>query len=564
MTKRGELYIIGGLVSSTLVSGLILSSSTATAETYSKSALIRVQAACTMDGIVSTPHTDTIANGTYRSEIGETVISAVCNDGGGFGVYAIGFTSDVDGNNVMKHDTDDTFNIATGIATSGNTSNWAMKLAAVENGTDTPTIENGFSSYKAVPSNYTLVASYPNATTTGSNVAFLTHYAAYISLAQHSGVYTGKVKYVMVHPSTGPAPVKESTDDGFLDDDPDPTNPTTHTDGNNNEITWNGGTLSRAYELYYKNTLHKGMYVPTGNGEYKVATSSADYQGIAASEYRFSAQDMVPEICENTTVTFSDTKVIDERDNKSYTIRKMDDGRCWFVDNLELDLADTSVQTKMSSENTNASSEALGYLFNGGASMTSGNATNGYMSSAAFESMYTTTQDRSAYGYVTPLAGTASGSGATDQYGYRIGYSYNYCAASAGTFCYGGEGGTLDGYGDCGAPIDRPNTAIDAEYDICPTGWRLPTAGAATGGDPDAGEITRLYALLNSHPSETHFDFPTVSINRVWTSTRMSGNMFVEFMTALQYDRGNSNTPYSTGGGGRKGSYGIRCIAKNQ
>ena len=421
---------VGSLVGATALSAMVLSSSTASAETYSKSALIRVQAACTMDGIVSTPHTDTIANGTYRSEIGETVISAVCNDGGGFGVYAIGFTNDVDGNNVMKHDTDDTFNIATGIATSGNTSNWAMKLAAVENGTDTPTIENGFSSYKAVPSNYTLVASYPNATTTGSNVAFLTHYAAYISLAQHSGVYTGKVKYVMVHPSTGPAPQKECLDfecaAGDLPDYPDPSD------------------LTKRYH------------------------AMQDIQNIC------------PKVKTPTTADATPPSIglIDLRDNKIYHVAKLVDGRCWMQDSLALDLTDSDVQTAMTTHDyTNASATTLGYLFNGG-----GTAESKYASVAVAEYPETWSNTFSVPNLYKGAAGTVPNEAISIANDWKAGIYYNACAAFAGGYCY------TDEYNGAGNPPEVNSEQnpcspsgdcdrLDILEDICPSGWRLPTGG---------------------------------------------------------------------------------------
>ena len=322
MTKRGELYIIGGLVSSTLVSGLILSSSAATAETYTKSALIRVQAACTMDGTVTTAHSATIAGGTYREGIGESIVSVACNDAGGFGVYAIGFTDDTDGKNVLAHGTEDV-SIATGTATSGNTSNWAMKLEAYENGNNTPTIENGYGSYKAVPDDYTLVASYPNATSATDDVIFRTYYSAYIAMTQRAGTYTGKVKYVMVHPATGPAPEKECLD----------------------------------FEC--------------------AGANEPDYPGPSGSQ-RYRAMQSIATICPKIktpdfgSMTFPTTTLIDLRDNKLYSVAKLPDGHCWMLDDLALDLTDSSIQTAMTTHDwTNASQTSLGYLFNGGASMES-------------------------------------------------------------------------------------------------------------------------------------------------------------------------------------------------
>ena len=73
----------------------------------------------------------------------------------------------------------------------------------------------------------------------------------------------------------------------------------------------------------------------------------------------------------------------------------------------------------------------------------------------------------------------------------KIGVYYNYCAASAGSYCYG------SGTSTTGSPSSDPNTttsptARDITSDICPVGWRMATSGsydATTGG----GDYQNLY-----------------------------------------------------------------------
>ncbi len=71
----------------------------------------------------------------------------------------------------------------------------------------------------------------------------------------------------------------------------------------------------------------------------------------------------------------------------------------------------------------------------------------------------------------------------------KIGIYYNFCAASAGSYCY-----------TSGASINRPNTAIDAAEDICPSGWRMPTGGAisTSGNNNGGGEFQNLYSKYNN------------------------------------------------------------------
>ena len=52
-------------------------------------------------------------------------------------------------------------------------------------------------------------------------------------------------------------------------------------------------------------------------------------------------QDMTPEICENTSTDLEYT-LTDKRDGSKYTVRKLDDGKCWMTSNLKLKLPASS------------------------------------------------------------------------------------------------------------------------------------------------------------------------------------------------------------------------------
>lgn len=165
---------------------------------------IKVPVACTMSGVGMDSHTATIMNGNHNSNIGTTTVTAFCNDNRGFAIYAIGYTDEIDGKNVMVSSVSSDHDIVTGTATNGN-SQWAMKLSAVTSPTPTHpvTIQNGFDSFHTVPDDYTLVAKRETSTDVGANAegaSFTSTYQIYVSPTQPSGTYTGKVKYVMVHP----------------------------------------------------------------------------------------------------------------------------------------------------------------------------------------------------------------------------------------------------------------------------------------------------------------------------------------------------------------------------
>lgn len=201
------------LIGLTFFSGLILSSSFASAEddTVIDNINISIPSACTMYGDGTYSHTATINNGTYATDIGTTTIQAFCNDSDGFAIYAIGYTDDTDGKNVMSGNVGSDYDIQTGTGTSGN-SQWAMKLATNSEATYPLTLQNGYGSYHIIPDDYELVAKRTSNTDVGQGAvgSILTStYQVFISNNQPAGTYIGQVKYVMVHPHNTDTPVRE-------------------------------------------------------------------------------------------------------------------------------------------------------------------------------------------------------------------------------------------------------------------------------------------------------------------------------------------------------------------
>ena len=177
-----------------------------------------VPVACTLDKTVSTEHQASVPVGTYRTDIGETAFNVICNDSNGFAIYAVGYSGDEFGNTTMVPTVGGAANaIATGVATSGDTSNWAMKLTAVA-GDFAPTLETGFNAYHVIPSAYTKVASFGSNTDASIGSSFKSTYATFISTAQPADTYTGKVKYTVVHPASEEAPGKTISQLTYMQD----------------------------------------------------------------------------------------------------------------------------------------------------------------------------------------------------------------------------------------------------------------------------------------------------------------------------------------------------------
>ena len=180
-------------------------------------------------------------------------------------------------------------------------------------------------------------------------------------------------------------------------------------------------------ELYYLSV--KGNTVnPEDSGE--IAYNDGASVRCVARETPKYIQDVTIETCPSIT-----TSVFDIRDGRKYVIKKLADGNCWMQ--KDLNVGKTSFVTKMTSEDTNL---APGMEYD----------MNNYTLKSSINS-YTVPQLK---GTNTPWGGSQE-------------YYYNYCAVSAGTIC-------------------SDSNTEDAQYDICPKGWRLPTGG-------DSGEYARLY-----------------------------------------------------------------------
>ena len=200
----------------------------------------------------------------------------------------------------------------------------------------------------------------------------------------------------------------------------------------------------------------------------------------------YAMQDMSSTICADVDIP-SELQVYDSRDNHIYTIGRLADERCWLLDNLALDLTNSTTLAALSDTNTNASSTALGYL-RGTTSRDPSQDPDGNFATAGVANW---TSD---YSYSAPLINTSKENESNgtitnpndtlvEAANWKYGIYYNYCAASAGSYCYGN--GTTEG-----VSLDRQNTAIDAEFDICPAGWRMPTGGSV---ESDGGEYQNLY-----------------------------------------------------------------------
>ena len=143
-------------------------------------------------------YTKSMNPGSTGTITGNT-ITAVCNDAGGYAIYAIGYSGDsISGNNTdLISTSNENFNIKTD--GSYQESYWKMSFTA----SGQATVTNPYTAFQQIPATWAKVASYNEYTTSGSIVP---HYQIHFGEGQPAGTYTGKVQYVLVNPSNATAP----------------------------------------------------------------------------------------------------------------------------------------------------------------------------------------------------------------------------------------------------------------------------------------------------------------------------------------------------------------------
>ena len=382
------------LTTLTVISSTLLLVPVTNAEPNSITASVNVASACSLTASNDVPHAASIPPGTYKTDIGSTTLRVFCNDSGGFSLYAIGYTDSQYGKNTLGAliggELIPTEDIVSGTATSGNTSNWAMKLDTDLSTTYPVTIEGGFDSYSTVPSTYTKVASRAAGTDAGSNATgaeLTTTYAAFITSNQSAGTYNGKVKYTMVHPEgadTPPQPqptvagkicyyANSSSAEGTMGCQTVSTTATSAKLFASNFSRTGYGFAGWSDKFDYATNPDAHFYGPNETISFTAGQYTGDNPGLSLyavwvkSEGNFQDANKTASVCNNLTQASapgsgtanlsSISALTDTRDNQTYAIAKLADGNCWMIENLRL--ADThqegvnTVPTILTTLNTN-------------------------------------------------------------------------------------------------------------------------------------------------------------------------------------------------------------------
>ena len=542
------LLVVSGVVLSHLSfhSSATDSSSDSTSSTDSLS--FSISSSCTLSSVVDSSHTAELINGTYTNGIGKTTITTLCNDGNGYSVYAVGYSNNEEGNNKLVNTESSNFNIVSGTAESGNTSNWAMSLNNLKDDPSLtpPVITSDYDGiYGIVPDKWTKVASLPaKATDMIKGSSFTTTYAVYTSSSQYAGTYNGQVKYMLVHPNTN-KPTLNNLESAFA---------------------------SHGIQPIYRDEDNK---------------------------YYFAMQDMTADICSSVSGDGENTatQLVDTRDDKLYWVTKLKDGHCWMTSNLDLDISGTNVAT-LTSENTDISTTASGsgiysagyteqdgvwtwtpvstaitsnYYIYGNSVKPSAWPTNNYItpySAEGGDTYYYTSNNTNNDTRYNSLQDCKNASHTEDECKrYFVGNYYNWSAAIASN-----------------NSTNISTTGAIASNSICPKGWRLPNASQTdnvnnefgrmlyqaeitakvSAGDDSVGYTTGGFNKLRSNPyyfvrsgdiGGGLLDSPGV-YGFYWSSTVSSST------SAYSLAFGGNNEIYPARGYGNYG-WSVRCVARS-
>ena len=505
VTQNLDYTVTGALILTTIITGALASSVRVGAEdndTTVSTASVTIAASCSMTATVESEHNATLANGIYSGSttdyaegIGKTKIATFCNDNSGYAIYAIGFTGD-------KYDGEDHTKligatngqkISTNTTTSGDTSSWAMKLIKETDDTKSYnpaalTIENDYDDYNVIPDTYTKVANYTSTTDQTLGSVLSTTYAAYISPTQVADTYTGKVKYTLVHPHTEVPSQPQTTTAGKIQYYANVSDAvgTMSTQNVSSSVTLLPSNFSRT-GYGFAGWSDKFDYVTNPEAKFygpneTITLNTADYTGTnlglslyavwVKSQGNLQDSAKVASVCnsldpapiDGTANLASVSALTDQRDNNTYAIAKLADGKCWMIENLRLaDKDNSNNDIELSATNTNSPSLPLTNIYDATSPTTSNHlsASTNPNSIAWCDNTNAACNDQSMlYTGNTTERGTTP---ATDANTYSYGNYYNWYSATAGNGKYS---------------TSTNNSTVAG--DICPAGWTLPIGGQNT------------------------------------------------------------------------------------
>ena len=197
----------------------------------------------------------------------------------------------------------------------------------------------------------------------------------------------------------------------------------------------------------------------------------------------------------------------DPRDNQTYKVARLKDGKCWMVENLNL-----AGGTALSSDDTDVTSE--------------------YINSFSTSNNLTKTGDT----IVLPASSTSGFDTSNYAYIYNSGKTGTDCSDPGCYSYYSWDAATLGS----GRSINTDNT--DALYSICPKGWRLPTSGAQSNNGWKRGDFYKLATAYGANLESNYYDNSPTFNNNAGPNTTVP-----KFLLAGGYGDGSFSSGGSSG-----------------
>jgi len=419
-------------------------------------------------------YSDSITAGATSTIVANNITTS-CNDANGYSIYAIGYSDNTYDSNYhtdLIFSSDNTYNIKTNAT--GTNSNWKMKLTPVSDAT----ISNSYDSFQNIPSAFTKVATFTGLTTAST---ITPSYQISISQSQPAGNYTGKVKYVLVHPNSftaGNYSVVYNTNGGTG------TNVTVSNIANYEPYTIAANTFTAptGYQFAGWCTIQDNSQSPqtscAGGTIYQpddIATSLASAGGTFNLYANWSKLPTMQEFTSSDAAGMNvgdSATLVDIRDGESYTVAKLADNKVWMTTNLNI-----AGGTELSSTDTD------------------------------FESTYTlpTTDGWTTNNGKLVLPASDSSGFGTDNYAYvyNTGNETSACTSPGCYSYYSWDAATLGS----GRSISTDNT--DAPYSICSKGWHLPNTYNGSGTAAEATDFRALMIALGGSNSVQTYNSST-------------------------------------------------------
>ena len=361
-----------------------------------------------------------------------------------------------------------------------------MKLATDSNATYPITLDNSYGSYNQVPNTYTKVAHRDSGTDVGTNATgaeLTTTYAAYMSTTQVADTYTGKVKYTLVHPSTGTPTTPQATQSGKICYYPNGGNVEgtmgcQEISSSDTSATLLASNFSRTgygfagWSTTFDYSDSTGFLGPSEDITFTAGQYTGSNPGLSLyAHWIKSAGNLQNFTCPNNTSMpiGTVTALTDQRDNQTYAIAKLADSKCWMIENLRLDNTAELTLANTNGPLNDGTNVTLKHNYTDTNTYNTLSATSSvvYNADTAPDGWCTTNSaacDDQSRLRTDNTANRATGSPNVDTGSmYSYGNYYNWYSATAGRGTYG---------------FGTNNNSVAG--DLCPAGWRLPKGGQTT------------------------------------------------------------------------------------